>query len=91
MNVKNVHLKGQDGESYFFLVRIDDYSYKVTVPKEYYQQLTGGKVAPEELVRKSFEFLLEREPASAILPEFELSLISHYFPEYEETVQALLT
>jgi hypothetical protein len=38
----------------------------------------------EDLVRRSFEFLLEREPPSAILRQFELSVIESYFPEYDE-------
>lgn len=36
----------------------------------------------ERVVRESFRFLLEREPASAILPRFSLAEISRYFPEY---------
>jgi hypothetical protein len=39
-----------------------------------------------EVVRQSFEFLLEREPASSILPQFSLDDISRYFPEYEQDV-----
>jgi hypothetical protein len=38
----------------------------------------------EDLVRRSFEFLLEREPASSILRRFDLSVIESYFPEYDE-------
>lgn len=38
----------------------------------------------ERIVRASFEFLLEREPASSILPEFSLDVIGRYFPEYED-------
>ena len=38
----------------------------------------------EDLVRRSFEFLLEREPPSAILRSFDLSVIESYFPEYDE-------
>ena len=37
----------------------------------------------ERLVIKSFEFLLEREPPSAILATFELSMIQGYFPDYD--------
>jgi hypothetical protein len=33
-----------------------------------------------DVVRESFAFLLEREPATAIKPEFALTEISHYFP-----------
>ena len=37
----------------------------------------------ESLVVRSFDFLLEREPPSAILASFDLSLIERYFPEYD--------
>lgn len=37
----------------------------------------------ESLVTRSFEFLLEREPPSAILASFDLSVIQRYFPEYD--------
>ena len=62
-------------------------NHRVVVPSEYYKKLTGEKVSPEELVRRSFEFLLERESNSMILPSFELSLIGKYFPEYEESIK----
>ncbi len=46
---------------------------------------TGDDVtAVDDLVSRSFQFLLEREPASAILKRFDLSAIPRYFPEYHE-------
>jgi hypothetical protein len=39
--------------------------------------------SPEELVRESFAFLLERESKESILREFDLSVIQRYFPEYD--------
>ena len=36
-----------------------------------------------QLVKNSFEFLLAREPNTSILREFDLSIISAYFPDYE--------
>jgi hypothetical protein len=38
----------------------------------------------EELVVRSFEFPLEREPADSILRSFDLSVIARYFPEYDQ-------
>lgn len=64
----------------------DATSHVVTVPREYWKKLANGKDNPADFVRKSFEFLLEREPKEAILREFELSVISRYFPEYEEEI-----
>jgi hypothetical protein len=44
----------------------------------------GGEAGDvEDLVRRSFDFLLEREPASSILRAFDLSVIQRYFPEYD--------
>ena len=60
--------------------------HRVTVPASYYEKLTGRCVAVEELVRLSFEFLLEREPKESILRTFELPVIGRYFPEFEREI-----
>lgn len=58
--------------------------HRVTVP----ESLGEGVQCPaddlERVVRASFQFLLEREPASSILSRFSLSEISRYFPEYPD-------
>lgn len=56
--------------------------HRVTLRKADYERLTGGRVSSEVLVRESFAFLLEREPAESILPAFDLPVIGRYFPEY---------
>ena len=65
-------------------------THEVTVEPAYYQKLTGGRVTPETLVEKSFEFLLERESNTSILRSFELPVIGHYFPEYEKVIRKIL-
>ena len=65
-------------------------SHRVTVDTGYYDRLTGGEVTPEVLVEKSFEFLLQREPNTSILRTFDLPVIGHYFPEYEQTIKGRL-
>lgn len=60
--------------------------HTVTVKDGYYQKLTRGRVSPETLIEKSFEFLLERESNSSILSHFDLTVIARYFPEYEEII-----
>jgi len=64
----------------------DETTHTVLLDNEYYELLTDGSVSQEELITKSFEFLLEREPKESILSEFDLSIISRYFPEYEKTI-----
>jgi hypothetical protein len=63
--------------------------HTVTLSPQDYQTLTGGRVAPEVLVRKSFEFLLERESNTSILRRFDLPVIAQYFPEYRRTIRAM--
>lgn len=53
-------------------------------------QLGVGGVPPERVVRESFVFLLEREPATSILREFRLEVIGRYFPEYHDALPARL-
>jgi len=38
----------------------------------------------------AFQFLLEREPNTAILKTFDLPDIAHYFPEFEAEMQQRL-
>jgi hypothetical protein len=69
-----------------FRVTVDGATtHDVSVPAEFVSRI-GWDDTPEELIRKSFEFLLEREPKEAILESFELPLISSYFPDYEEAL-----
>jgi len=66
-------------------------THDVTVNPDDYKRLADGKIEPEELVRRSFEFLLERESKESILSRFDLSLISRYFPEYEQEIKRRLS
>jgi len=66
-------------------------THDVTVSPNDYTRLTNGKIELEELVRRSFEFLLEREPKESILTRFDLSVIGRYFPEYEREIRRRLS
>lgn len=62
-------------------------NHRVAVPQDLLADLDAG---PEEAVRESFEFLLEREPSTSILPEFSLDEISRYFPEFRDELRTRL-
>jgi hypothetical protein len=64
--------------------------HEVTLQLSYYNKLTKGRIPEETLLRRSFEFLLEREPNTAILRRFDLSVIEDYFPEYERRIRDML-
>jgi len=50
-------------------------------------RLAPGAADPVDLVTRSFEFLLAREPKTSILARFELPVIGRYFPEYERAIR----
>lgn len=66
-------------------------SHRVTVPEELLEDLGLTNVEPEEVVRESFAFLLEREPATSIMSEFPLTAIGRFFPEYHEELPKRLS
>jgi hypothetical protein len=63
--------------------------HTVTVRREVLDALAPGSDA-ERLVRASFAFLLEREPRSSILRQFDLTEIATYFPEYPDEIRRRL-
>lgn len=64
--------------------------HRVQVPAHIADEPGLDEVDHEELVRESFAFLLEREPATSILPEFGLDVIARYFPEYPDEIRKRL-
>ena len=88
LKLQSICLKKNEKE---FLVTIEekDSSSKhvVIVDDEYYQNLTDEKLTKEELIKKSFEFLLKRESKESILSKFNLRIIKNYFPEYEVKIK----
>ena len=62
-------------------------THTVNLSENYYDKLTSSKISVQELIKKSFEFLLERESNTSILREFDLTVISTYFPEFETIIK----
>ncbi len=62
-------------------------THRVTLAQDDYRRLSAGKIEPHELIRRSFQFLLAREPKESILSEFDLPLIGRYFPEYDRELK----
>jgi len=79
-----------DGHGWRCSVRLADDrgtgEHTVRVTRADLGRLSPSAADPDDLVRRSFEFLLEREPRTSILREFDLPVIARYFPEYEQHV-----
>jgi hypothetical protein len=62
-------------------------THEVAVSAADLARLAPGAADPVDLVRRSFEFLLAREPAGSILHRFDLPVIGRYFPDYERAIR----
>ena len=62
---------------------IDISTHRVRVWAPDVARLAPGATEPDELVKASFAFLLEREAPEMILRSFDLTDIARYFPEYD--------
>jgi len=81
------------GDGWTCLVTVEEggdrTTHLVTVKKPDAERWAGGTETSDihDLVLRSFEFLLEREPASSILKTFDLATIQRYFPEYDRLIR----
>lgn len=60
-------------------------THEVTVTPEHV-----ARSAPERLLEASFEFLLDRDPASSTLSQFALPVIERCFPEYPRVIAQMV-
>lgn len=61
--------------------------HQVRVTRADLERFASAADDPGDLVRRSFEFLLAREPKESILRSFDLPVIGRYFPEYERAIR----
>jgi hypothetical protein len=77
----DVLVRDQDGES----------RHHVTMSLAACGRLSGGKHEAERCIEAAFRFLLDREPKESILERFDVTVIAHYFPEFEQQLPAYLS
>ena len=65
-------------------------SHRVSVPDDFLDRLGLRGVDEELVVRETIRFLLEREPATSILPDFSLEDVPRYFAEFREELSRRL-
>ncbi len=85
-----VSLVSDDNEEYIYDVEVNEggsaTEHKVTLSFDAYEALEDVYTEPDELIKKSFEFLLEKESKESIQDEFNLMDIGKNFPEFQEEV-----
>jgi len=66
-------LLGHDSEDVGFLVKID---------RQHWETLTGGRVSPEDLIKKCFRFLLKKQSKYSIMRSFDVWEVQRKFPDF---------
>jgi hypothetical protein len=72
----NVTVREDDGETH----------HEVSMSSETLKKLSGDRHPPEQVIEAAFRFLLDQEPKESILGEFDITVISHYFPDFERRI-----
>ncbi len=62
-------------------------THRVHMSQAYYRELCGATVTHEYVLVQAFRFLLEREPNTSILRDFDITDINRYFPEFEAVIK----
>jgi hypothetical protein len=82
---------GQDEGGFEFRVTVEEAGsrtlHQVTLTRRDHEELGGEGESPEQLVRRCFEWLLEREPKESILSLFDIREISRYFPTFRDEIR----
>jgi len=82
----------EGGDPLIFEVRVregaSETQHRVTVSRKDFERLGAGDA--ERLINAAFRFLLDREAKESILARFDVSVISRYFPEFEQKLPQYL-
>ena len=73
-----------------FMVTVAETStttHTVTVTDQSLNDLTDNNVTKTQLLKFSFNFLLDKEPNTSILSSFDINVISRYFSDYGDEVR----
>ena len=62
--------------------------HTVTLSRADHTRLAAAGESPTEFVARCTAFLLDREENTSILREFDIAVISRYFPEFESEIVA---
>ncbi len=61
------------------------------IDKDYYMDLPERvHIVPDDFIKKSFEFLLDKESKDSTLQHFDITQINCYFPEFGKEVNRTL-
>jgi hypothetical protein len=82
-----INVRHLSGHRYHVRIDRGRTEHDVDASPETLQRVARQGEQPELTIERSFRFLLDREPATAILPRFALEDIAGYFPEYWDEMQ----
>lgn len=83
--------KEETSEGWRFVVEIgpdhNKIGFSVSIDRDYWTALTGGRYSPEDLLIRSLKFILQHEPKTSMARSFQLQDIQKQFSGYEEHIK----
>ena len=64
-----------------------DVGFLVKITRQHWEELTNGREAPEQLIKKCFRFLLKKQSKYSIVRSFDLREVHKRFPEFEDEMK----
>ena len=84
----------QRDDGWTFLVEIGHgdglVEYFVDVNRDYWARVTNRRIEPGELVRLTFQFLLEKGPKELVLKKFNIADVAKNFLDYENELKRFI-
>ena len=91
MDAIQITKKEETADGWRFVVEVgqgfNEIGFSVFLDKDYWNELTGCRYSPDELIMRSFRFLLRREPQISIQRSFHVRDIQKYFSAYEDSMR----
>ena len=86
--------QNQAEDHWVFLVEVGHgdglIEYIIELDRDYWTRLTNRRIEPAELIRLTFEFLLDHESKELILKKFNITDVAGHFPNYENEIKRIL-
>ena len=80
-----------ESEAMEFEVRVGEgpsaTAHRVSMSEDQYKKLGDGAGKPSDFIEAAFRFLLDRESKQSIMSRFDITVISKYFPEFEDKIK----
>ena len=78
-----IKIDNLSGSEFLVTVTADHITtHQVTLDEDFLNNVNIKNLSEEQIIHKSFLFLLSKEPNTSILKKFNIEVIASYFPDF---------